>query len=336
MMTKVKRSLTRGLLLTAAALLTAVWLGGCGGETDVNRIEVNEVTHSVFYAPFYAAIELGYFADCGLEIALTNGGGSDNAMTALLTGAADISLLGPETAVYVINEGASDPPVIVAQLTKRDGSFLLGKTPQPDFSWSDLAGQSIIGGRSGGMPEMTLEYVLKHNGLIPGEDLTVRTDVDFDLMSGAFIAGDDGYVTAFEPTASTMERAGQGYIVASVGAAAGECPYTCFMVRQSYLEAHRELVEDFVAAIYRGQRYVLEHSAAEVAATIAPAFADSDVDLLTAVVQNYQDIDVWKEDPAMREADYQQLLAVIREAGVIESGPDFTAIVNNEIAAGVR
>ena len=164
------------LFLAALMLVTA--FASCGEKQEALRtVRVNEVTHSVFYAPFYAAVSLGFFEEEGLLIELSNGGGSDKSMTALLTGDADVGLMGPETAVYVANEGKDDHPVIFAQLTRKDGSFLLGKTPDDDFSWDKLEGKSVIGGRAGGMPEMTLEYVLKAHGLVPGENLTLRTDV---------------------------------------------------------------------------------------------------------------------------------------------------------------
>ena len=320
-------------MLAAVLCLGMLFLfSACGKDTDTNTIRVNEVTHSVFYAPFYVAMEEGYFAEEGLEIELINGGGSDNSMTALLTGAADVALLGPETAVYVKNEGREDHAVIIAQLTQADGSFLLGKEPEDDFQWENLAGKSIIGGRTGGMPEMMLEYVLKQHGLTPNVDLTVRTDVDFDLMGGAFLAGEDDYVTLFEPSASMMEKENQGYIVASLGEAAGKVPYTCFMMLKSELQANPELAEAFVRAVYRGQQYVNTHSAEEIANAIAGCFPDNDVELLTAVAENYLEIGVWKDNPILEEEDYAHLLDIIMEAGVIDHAPELEEITNRRIA----
>ena len=319
------------LLLVGLLVLVLVAVCGCGPEQELTTVQVNEVTHSIFYAPFYVALEQGYFQEEGLEIELTNGGGSDKSMTALLSGQADVGLMGPETAVYVRNEGRENYAVIVAQLTKRDGSFLLGKTPDEDFTWSKLRGTSVIGGRSGGMPEMTLEYVLKQNGMTPNVDLTVRTDVQFDLMGGAFIAGEDDYVSMFEPSACTMEGADQGYIVASVGEAAGDVPYTCFMVTRDFLEAEPELVTAFVRAVYRGQQYVQTHSAEEIATAILDSFPDSDLELVTTVVQRYLEIGVWKTEPMMVEEDYQRLLTIIREAGIIDQAPEMKDLVDNSI-----
>ena len=314
-------------LLAAAVLLAA----GCAAK-ETKVVRVNEVTHSIFYAPFYAAIELGFFSENGIEIELTNGGGSDKSMIALLTGAADIGFMGPETAVYVYNEGQQDHPVIIAQVTARDGSFLVGKQPDADFSWEKLRGKSVIGGRTGGMPEMTLEYVLRSHGLTPNKDVTVRTDVSFDLMGGAFISGTDDYVALFEPNASAMELAGQGYIVASVGKETPTVAYTAMMVTKSWRDANPELVQLYVDALYKGQQWVETHTAKEIAAAICPAFPDSDIALLTKVIENYKAIGAWKSSPAMQQGDFDQMQRVIEQAGILTKRADFASVVDNSFA----
>jgi NitT/TauT family transport system substrate-binding protein len=308
---------------------------GCKKEST-SVLKVNEVTHSIFYAPFYAAIELGFFKEKNIEIKLTNGGGSDKSMTALLTGQADIGFMGPETAVYVYNEGQEDHPVVIAQVTQRDGSFLVGKQPDNNFTWSKLKGTSIIGGRTGGMPEMTLEYALRKNGLEPNVDLTVRTDVSFDLMGGAFMSGDDQYVALFEPSASTMEMAGEGYIVASVGAETDFVAYTAMMVTKSFRDKNKDTVQAFVDALYKGQKWVDSHTAEEIASAIAPSFPDSDIKLITKVVENYKKIDAWKTEPTCNESDFNQLVKVITDAGIQVKNADYNAIVDNSFASKVK
>jgi len=322
------------LLLTLIFLFS---LASCGKteSNELRTVQVNEVTHSIFYAPFYAAISQGFFEEEGLTIELTNGGGSDKSMTALLTGQADIGLMGPETAVYVAAEGRENYAVIFAQLTQRDGSFLLGKEPDEDFDWSKLEGRSVIGGRSGGMPEMTLEHVLREKGFTIGDDLTLRTDVQYDLMGGAFISGDDDYVTMFEPSASAMEKAGEGYIVASVGEAAGEIPYTCFMSSLTMLKNNQKTVEAFTRAVYKGQLWVLNSDSKTVAKALLSTFPDSDLSLLATVIDRYREIDVWKHDPIMKEDAYQRLCDIIREAGVRNDFPSYSMIVNTDIARSV-
>ena len=308
---------------------------GCK-DSSQTILKVNEVTHSIFYAPFYAAIELGFFEEKNIKIELTNGGGSDKSMTALITGQADIGFMGPETAVYVYNEGQQDYPVVIAQVTQRDGSFLVGKTPDKDFTWDKLKGKSVIGGRTGGMPEMTLEYALRKNGMEPNVDLIVRTDVSFDLMGGAFLSGNDDYVALFEPSASLMEMSNQGYIVASVGKETNYVAYTAMMVTQSFKNNNKEMIQNFVDALYKGQLWVKEHSAKEIAEAIAPSFPDSDIKLITKVVENYKQINAWKTDPVCNESDFNQLIKVITDAGITVENPDYNKIVDNSFANNTK
>lgn len=322
------------LLCIFILLFVASYITGCD-KKKTTTVRVNEVTHSIFYAPFYVAINEGYFEAEGITIELTNGGGSDKSMTALLSGQADIGLMGPETAVYVVNEGKQDAAVIFGQLTKRDGSFLLGKTPDPDFKWEKLKNKSIIGGRKGGMPQMTLEYVMKKHGVVPGVDATVRTDVQFNLMGGAFIAGDDDYVALFEPVASTMELAGEGYILASIGAETEECPYTCFMVMRNYMNKNKKTVEGFLRAVYKAQQWVKTATVEQITNAIAPSFPDSDKKLISTVVERFKEIDAWNDTPIMTQEGYNTLIAVIKEAGIITTAPDFAKVVDNSIGEAI-
>ena len=237
--------------------------------SDLTEIKLNEVTRSVFYAPQYVAISKGFFKDEGLKLDITTGQGADKVMTAILAGQSDIGLCGPEAAIYVYNEGKEDYIEVFAQLTQKDGSFLVSKEPTNNFSWQDLKGKTIIPGRKGGVPYMTLEYVLKKNGLNPQTDLVLDDSIKFDLMAGAFTGGTAEYVTLFEPTASMTQSAGKGYIVASVGEAAGEVPYTAYCAKKSYITNNKEIVEKFTKAIYKGEQWVKEHSAKEIAEEIS-------------------------------------------------------------------
>jgi len=290
-----------------------------------------EVTHSVFYAPFYAALELGFFEEEGLQIELTNGGGADKVMTAVLTGQSEIGLAGPEAAIYVMKEGRADHPVVFGQLTKRDGSFLVGREDVP-FDWALLRDAHIIGGRKGGMPEMTLEYVMRQNGVIPHEDAHVDTSVQFNMMAGAFTGGTGDYVALFEPTATEVEQAGQGYILTSIGQESGEIPYTAFFAAKSYLEQHPDIIQHFTDAMARGQQWVQDHSAREIAEAIAPQFPDSDLDVLTTVTQRHKDIDAWNATPVMEQAAFERLETVMETAGELDSRVDFHTLVDNSFA----
>ena len=306
-------------------------LAGCSSQEELTTVRLSEVTHSVFYAPFYAALELGFFEEEGLQIELSNGGGADKVMTAVLAGQVDVGLAGPESCIYVLNEGREDHPVVFAQLTKRDGSFLVGRTDE-EFSWENLRGTTIIGGRKGGVPEMTLEYVMRQNGIIPQEDAVVDTSVQFNMMAGAFTGGNGDYVALFEPTATEVELAGKGYVLTSIGLESGEIPYTAFFAAKSYLEEKPEIVQGLTNAIARGQQWVLTHSAAEIAETIAGQFPDTDMEVLEAVCQRHLDIDAWNDTPVMKEESLDRLMTVMETAGELEQRVAFEDLVDNSFA----
>lgn len=315
------------VLALALCLLTAVVFIGCAGQT-AQKITLNEVTHSVFYAPLYAAISLGYFKEEGIELELVNGGGADKSMTALLSGQAQIGLMGPEAAIYVFNEGKEDSALVIGQLTKRDGSFLVGREPDEDFAWSDLKGKTVIGGRAGGVPEMTLEYVLRKNGLTPGEDVEVLTNIQFNLMGGAFEGGTGDYVTLFEPTASMFEKEGKGYILDAVGAESGEVPYTAFMAKKSYISEHPEIIEKFLRAVYKGQQFVQKATDEEVAKAIVEFFPDTTEESLVMVAKSYRTIDAWMDTPVMKAEAFDRLQEIIIQAGVLDGKVGFTDVVD--------
>ena len=318
------------LCLCLAALLV---LPGCAGEKQLTRVRLSEVTHSVFYAPQYVAMSQGFFRQEGLEVELTNGGGADKVMTAVVSGQADMGLAGPEAAIYVMNQGKEDHPVIFAQLTKRDGSFLVGREPGP-FSWEDVRGRTIIGGRAGGVPEMTLEYVLRQRGIEPQRDAVVDTSVQFNMMAGAFTGGQGDYVTLFEPTATEVERAGHGYILCSIGEESGEIPYTAYFASQSYMTAHPEVIQGFANAIARAQQWIVDHTDREVAEAIIDQFPDTDLDTLEAVTARHRQIDAWNAGPMMARSALERLETVMTEAGELEKDQwvDFDKLVDNSFA----
>ncbi len=322
------------IVILVLCILMALMVFGCQQKAP-EKIVLNEVTHSVFYAPLYAAISLGYFKDEGLDVELVNGGGADKSMTALLTGQADIGLMGPEAAIYVFNEGREDSAMVVGQLTKRDGSFLMGREPNDNFQWSDLEGKMVIGGRKGGVPEMTLEYVLRQNGLEPGVNVEVDTSIQFNLMGGAFEGGTGDYVTLFEPTASLFEQEGKGYIMAAVGQESGEVPYTAFMATKSYIKSNPEVVKSFLKAVYRGQQWVQKASDKELAEAIVEFFPDTSVETLMLVAKSYRAIDAWMDTPVMKQEAFDRLQDIIIQAGVLTEKVDFANVVDNSYAEGV-
>lgn len=301
-------------------------------DNEIKTIKVNEVTRSVFYAPQYAAIANGFFEQEGLKIDITTGQGADNVMTAVLAGQCDIGFCGPEASIYVYNEGKEDYVEVFAQLTKRDGSFLVSKNKTDNFSWKDLKGKTIIPGRKGGVPYMTLEYVLKQNGINPKTDLTLDDSIKFDLMAGAFTGGTAEYVTLFEPTASMTQDAGKGYIVASVGEASGEVPYTAYCAKKSYIEKNSNVIEGFTRAIYKGQIWVKSHTAREIAEKIQEFFPSTSVESLEKSVQAYKDIDAWNETPVLKQEAFDKLQLIMTEAGELKEKAPYEKIVNNSFA----
>ena len=301
-------------------------------NTNIKTIKVNEVTRSVFYSPQYVAIAKNFFEDYGLEIELTTGQGADAVMTSILSNQCDIGFAGPEASIYVYNEGKEDYTEVFAQMTKKDGSFLVARNATDNFSWQDLKGKTVIPGRKGGVPYMTLEYVLKQNGINPKTDLILDDSIKFDLMAGAFSSGNADYVTLFEPTASNTQNQGKGFIVASVGEAAGEIPYTAYFAKKSYIENNEETIQNFTNAIYKGQLWVKEHSSEEIAEVIQSFFPDTDLELLSEVIQNYKNIDAWNETPILKEESFNRLQEVMTSAGELTQKAPYEKIVNNSFA----
>lgn len=318
-------------LLMVITLIASLILTGCGNvggkKEELTKIRVSEVTHSIFYAPQYVALTQGFFAEEGLEIELTNGGGADKVMTAVLTDQVEIGFAGPEASIYVYNEGKEDNAIVFAQLTNGDGTFLIGREADPDFQWSDLKGKTIIGGRKGGMPEIILQYVLRNNGLTPGKDVFIDTTMQFNAMPGAFLGGQGDYVILFEPTGSTMEKEGKAHIVASLGKESGEVPYTAYFAKKSYMEKKPVIIQKFTNAVYKGQRWVESHSPEEIAQAIKPHFPDADDEILTTVVKRYKEQNSWKKDPVLIEKDLNILQKALQDAGELSKTAPYDKII---------
>ncbi len=317
-------------------ILGLLCFAGCtDNKKDDNLIRLNEVTHSIFYAPLYLAMSAGYFEDEGLTVELTNGGGADKSMTALLTKDADIGLMGPEAAIYVYLEGREDYVTVFGQLTKRDGSFLVARNPKTgdEFDYSTMEGSTFIIGRKGGVPAMTAEYVLKQKGLINGENITFNFDIQFNMMAGAFIGGESGdFVTLFEPTATELQNAGQGYIVASIGEDSGEVPYTAFMATKSYIRDNPEKVEKFLRAVYRAMTEIETGDEDEISAYLEEHFPDTSRESIKIALQSYKRIDAWMKTPVMKEESFERLQTIMTEAGELTEKAPFDKLIDNSIA----
>ncbi len=319
--------------LCCLMILTSFLFVGC--KKDKNHIEINEVTHSIFYAPFYVAINNGYFEDEGLTIKLSNGQGSDVSMTALLSGDADIILAGPETVVY--SARTKDSPKVFGQLTQRDGSFIVSKTNDTNFTLDMLRGKTIIGGRAGGLPAMTLQYVIEQAGLTIGTntangEVNLRTDVNFADIGSAFQTSSAEYCTLFEPTATAMVNQNKGFIVSTVGAQSGSVPYTCFIAKESYLKKNNEQAEKFLKAVKRGYEYISTSDPYDVAEVLEPSFVGTSLEDLAIAVRQYLAINAWCSSPAMTGESYNKLIEIINNYQTLNSYPSFADAVDNSIA----
>lgn len=317
------------LMLVLSASLMFV---GCGKKND-NKIRLNEVTHSIFYAPLYVALNMGFFEDEGLDVTLESTSGSDSSMTTLISGSADIILAGPEQVVYA--EEVKDRPMVFGQLTQKDGSFIVGKEDSDNFSLNDLKGKTIIGGRQGGLPAMTLQYVIETSGLTIGtgaDKVNLRTDVAFANIGSEFITSGNEYCTLFEPTATLLEKAGNGFVLKAVGDLSGYIPYTCFIAKESYLKNKSEQSEKFLKAVYRGYQYISTESAEKSAKALKNSFAGMSEEELKIAVTQYLAIDAWCSSPVMSETSFNKLLAVLNNASKQQYNPSYTKLVNTEIA----
>lgn len=325
-MKKVLKFISAGVSIIAALSLCACQKD----KEDLTTITLNEVVHSIFYAPQYVALELGMFEKEGLDINLTVGQGADKSMTALISGDADIALLGTEAGIYVYNEGREDYAVSFAQLTQRAGNFLISR--QKDFSWDDVIGKEIIGGRTGGMPQLVLEYVLKEKGIIPGKDVNIVNNISFTSTAGAFAGGVGDYTVEFEPTATAVEKSGGGYIVASLGGESGYVPYTVYMAQKSFIEQNPDIIQKFTNAIYEGQKWVNSHSSKEIAEVVLPHFTESTAEELAEIIERYKAQDTWKEDPVFDKDGFTLIQDIMEEGGELSKRVPFDEFVNTSFA----
>lgn len=340
----------RILACLSAAVLSLSLLAGCAQDTDKETTEpestseekseekelievtLNEVAHSIFYAPMYVAIEEGYFEEEGIDLTLICGFGADKTMTAVISGEADIGFMGSEASIYTYAEGATDYVVNFAQLTQRAGNFLVAREEMPDFTWEDLKGHLVLGGRKGGMPEMVFEYILKENGIDPETDLEINQNIDFGSTAAAFSEGQGEFTVEFEPGATTLESEGKGYVVASLGEDSGYVPYTAFSAKQSYIDDNPDVIQGFTNALQKGMDYVQAHTPEEIAKIIEPQFPETDLETITTIVTRYYDQDTWKSDLIFEESSFDLLQDILESAGELEERVPYEDLVTTEFA----
>ena len=328
-------ALTAAVMMTITALPVTALAKKKDSTEDktLSKVTLNEVAHSIFYAPQYVAIEEGYFEEEGLDLTLVTGFGADKTMTAVISGEADIGFMGAEASIYAYQEGATDPVMNFAQLTQRAGNFLVAREEMPDFTWDDLKGKKVLGGRKGGMPEMVFEYILKNNGLDPETDLTIDQSIDFGSTAAAF-TGDTSadFTVEFEPSATLLEQEGTGYVVASLGTDSGYVPYTSYSAKASFLEDHPKTIQKFTNALQKGMDYVSTHSPEEIATVIAPQFPETDLATVTAIVTRYYQQDTWKDNLIFNEESFQLLQDILQDAGELSRRTEYTDLVTTSFA----
>ena len=296
-------------------------------KTNHQKITVAEVTHSLFYSPFYSAIANGYFEDENIEIELLLTPGADNVMAAVLSNDAQIGLSGSEATIYIYNSGEKDYIKTFAQITQKDGSFIVAREDIKDFTLDDLKGKKIIGGRLGGMPEMTLEYALKQNNINPNKDLTIDTSIAFNSMASSFIGGNGDFVALFEPQATKIVNEGYGYIVESLGSIGGIVPYTAFNARSSYIENNKEIIEGFSRAIQKGLDYVHKNDSKTIAENILSFFPDTSLNDLTSAIERYKQNDTWPDTITFTKNSFDHLQDIVIEAGFLDKKVEYNDLI---------
>lgn len=328
------KNLKKVTFLLAVILIFTTVLIACSPseEEELIDIQLMEVTHSLFYTPQYVALTQGFFEEEGLNIEIIDGKGADKVMAALISEEVEIGFMGPEASVYIYNQGRDNHAINFAQLTQRDGSFLVGREKDDNFTWDKLKGKEVLGGRAGGMPLMTLEYVIKEHGMKIPEDVNVRTDVQFDVLAGAFVGGEGDYVSLFEPVASNLEKDGQGYVVASIGEAGGYIPYTAYSATKEYIEENPEIIQKFTNAIYKAMLWVQENDTPTIAEAVLPQFPETDKDVLETLIDRYANQDSWKPDLIITEEGLDRMMDIMEEAGELDKRADYEAIVTTEFA----
>jgi len=322
----------RFICVLALIVVSVLTMAGCKKKDDYIEITLNEVAHSIFYAPMYVAFEEGYFEDEGLKVNLVNGLGADKTMTALLAGECEIGFMGAEASIYVYNQGAEDYVVNFAQLTQRAGNFLVSRDLNEDFKWENLEGKTVLGGRKGGMPQMVFEYILKNKGMDPQKDLNIIQNIDFGLTSQAFASGQGDYTIEFEPAATALELEGVGKVVASLGVESGKVPYTSFSARKSYIEKHPDVIQKFTNAIQRGMDYVQSHTPEEIAKAISGQFKETDEKTLVLLVKRYYEQETWRDNLIFEEESLNLLQDILELAGELDNRVPYENIVTTEFA----
>ncbi|MFC4600135.1 ABC transporter substrate-binding protein [Cohnella hongkongensis] len=315
-MMKNKGKIAALLLAFAVAALTVSACGKDGGRSEeLKTVKFSEVIRSIFYAPHYVAMSQGFFEDEGLNVDMNTAQGSDKGAAALIAGTADISLVGPETTIYIFNQKGEKTLKAFHQLTAKDGSFLLSREKLDGFQWTDLSGKTILGWRPGSAPQMVMNSLLIREG---AEGADVVTNIASPALAGAFTSGQGDFIQLFEPVASTLVQEGKAHYVASLGEAFGEFPETSYVATSDYIQSHPDVIQSFVNAVAKGAEWLNAASDDDIAKALAPFFEGTSDELIIQSVNRYKDQGTWPTHPELTQEQFDTLQDVLVENGVLK------------------
>lgn len=329
-----RRALQIGVAALGSIAAPSVW----AQRKPLVKIRYNEVVRSILYAPAYVAMSKGMFEAAGLDIAMTTANGGDKSMAALISGAADIALMGPEAAIYVLT---SDSPVkarIFCGLTSTDGFMLVGRNKVDKFDWSMLKGKDVLGFRPGSTPLLFFEAAMRKNGIDPLKDVKLANNVGVPARVGSWLAGQNQYAIFVEPDASQLELDGKAHYLASIGETVGYADYTCFMATDKYMHDHADIIQSWTDAIYKAQQWTAAAPAAEIAAMLAPYFPGIAMPALTLAAQRYQRLKIWKSTPVIEAPAIDKFQDILVEGNVLEPGKrvKFAELVISEFVSKAK
>jgi NitT/TauT family transport system substrate-binding protein len=283
-------------------------------STELKTVKFSEVIRSIFYAPHYIAMQKGFFKEEGLNVDMNTAQGSDKGAASLIAGTADISLIGPETAIYIYNQKGEKTLKIFHQLTMRDGSFLLSRNKADAFKWSDLEGKTVLGWRPGSSPQMVLNSKLNQDKI----KADVTTNIASTAMAGAFTSGKGDFIQVYEPIASTLEKEGKANYVASVGEAFGPYPETSYVATSDFMKSNPETIQKFVNAVVKGTKWLSTATDNEIAEALTPFFDGTPKDVIIQSINRYKKQDTWPVVPELTAEHFETLQKVLIENGVLK------------------
>lgn len=333
-----RRSVIRGGLAAIGAISVGAPVVALGQTKPAVKVRYNEVVHSLLYVPSYVAMANGYFKDAGLDVEMTTANGGDKSMAALISGSADIALMGPEAAIYVLNSDSTTKARIFCGLTATDGFMLVGREKVAKFDWAMLKGKDVLGFRPGSTPLLFLEEAMRMNGVDPDTDVKLSNNIAVPARVGAWLAGQNEYAIFIEPDAAQLELDGKAYFLASIGATVGPADYTAFMATDRYIKDNPAVLQSWTDAIYRAQKWTAAASAAEIAGTIGGFFPGVNPQALTNAAERYQKLKIWKTSPVIAPKAIDKFQDILVHGHVLDDNKrvKFQDLVRTDFASKAK